>query len=99
MSFTVKHDEVRKFGHNVGNLSADADKATGYTQDHLSIDYGDGRMFFTVAQTANEVRAALEANYKQLSRLVDGCEIEVTKAANLYRDTDDAAAARADAAY
>lgn len=56
-------------------------------------------MFFTVVQKADEVRDALTANYQALARLADGSSREITKAADYYRDTDQAAAARLDATY
>jgi len=56
-------------------------------------------MFATVVETATSVRETLVDNYNALAKLVDGAEQELTKAANDYRDTDQAAAARADATY
>lgn len=99
MSFTVNHDAVRTFAGTVGGLTDDADKAVGYAREHLGIGYAEGRMFATVVETATSVREALEANYTALARLVDTSEQELTRAANQYRDTDQAAAAQVDATY
>lgn len=99
MGFTAHQDGIRRFGQLIGDLTDDADRAAGYARDHLSIGYREGRMFFTVVQKANEVRDALTSNYQHLARLADGSAQELTKAANYYRDTDHAAAARMDATY
>lgn len=99
MSFTASHDRIRRFAQTVGDLTDDADLAVGYAREHLSIGYREGRMFFTVVQKADEVREALTANYRHLAKLADGSSQEVDKAANYYRDTDQAAAARMDATY
>jgi hypothetical protein len=99
VSFTADQDGIRRLGQIVGDLTDDADRAVGYSREHLSISYNEGRMFFTVVQKANEVREALVANYQHLARLADGSSQEVTKAANYYRDTDQATAARMDATY
>jgi hypothetical protein len=99
VGFTAHQGGIRRLGQLIGDLTDDADRAVGYARDHLSIGYNEGRMFFTVVQKANEVRDALTANYQHLARLADGSSQEVTKAANYYRDTDQAAAARMDATY
>lgn len=99
MGFTAGHEAIRRLGQVVGDLTDDADRAVGYAREHLSISYNEGRMFFTVVQKSNEVREALVANYQHLAKLADGSSQEVTKAANYYRDTDQAAAARMDATY
>jgi len=99
VGFTAGQGAIRGFGQAVEGLSGDADVAVGYVRDHLSIGYSEGRMFFTVVEKANEVRDALTANYQHLARLADGSAQELTRAANYYRDTDQAAAARVDATY
>lgn len=99
MSFTANHDEIRTFAGVIGGLTDDADQAVGYTREWLGIGYAEGRMFATVVETATDVREALVANYTALAKLVDAAEQELTKAANQYRDTDQAAAARVDATY
>jgi uncharacterized protein YukE len=99
MSFAVDPNAVRAFAGTIRGLSDDADAATTYTNEHLDIGYDKGRMFFTVVETATSVREALLENYRALAKLVDQSEQELTKAANQYRDTDHAAAARVDATY
>lgn len=99
MTFSVDHNAVRGFAKTVGGLTDDADSAVSYSRDHLGIGYDKGRMFFTVVETATTVREALLANYHGLAKLVDQAEQELNKAANQYRDTDHAAAARVDATY
>jgi hypothetical protein len=99
VSFAANHNAIRNFGGAVGGLTDDADQAVGYTREHLGISYAEGRMFATVVETATSVREALVTNYTALAKLVDACEQELTKAANQYRDTDQAAAARVDATY
>jgi hypothetical protein len=56
-------------------------------------------MFFTVVEKATEVRDALTDNYKLLARFAEQSGDEVAKAADMYRDTDQAAAGSADATY
>jgi hypothetical protein len=99
VSFTANHGAIRGFAAAIGGLTDDADRAVGYTREHLGIGYADGRMFATVVETATNVREALVANYTALARLADASEQELTRAANQYRDTDEAAAARVDATY
>jgi hypothetical protein len=99
VSFTVNHEAVRGFAQTIGGLTDDADQAVGYTRDALGIGYAEGRMFATVVETATSVREALVDNYTALAKLVDASEQELTRAANQYRDTDQAAAARVDATY
>jgi len=99
MDFRADHDAVRRFGRTVADLTDDADTAVSYVRDHLGIGYDKGRMFFTVVEKATEVRDALMDNYRLLAKFADQSAAELVKAANHYRDTDQAAAARADAAY
>jgi hypothetical protein len=99
MGFKADHEAIRQFGRTVGDLTDDADRANSYARDHLGIGYKKGRMFFTVVEKATEVRDALTDNYRRLARIVDGSADELAKAADLYRDTDATAAARADGAY
>lgn len=99
MSFTVEPHAVSAFATTVGGLTDDADAATGYVRDHLGIGYDAGRMFVTVVETATTVREALVANYQALAKLAGESEQELTRAAQQYRDTDQAAAARVDASY
>jgi hypothetical protein len=99
MSFTVDHHAVRKLASTIGDLGDDADAAAGYSRNYLGIGYDKGRMFAIVVETATTVREALIANYRALGTLVDRSDQELTKAANMYRDTDQAAAARVDATY
>jgi len=99
MSFTVDHNAVRGFATTVGALVDDADAAVGYSRDYLGIGYDEGRMFFTVVETATTVREALIENYRSLAKLADQAEQELAKTAAMYRDTDTQAAARVDATY
>ncbi|GAA2488702.1 hypothetical protein [Winogradskya humida] len=99
MSFSADHEAIRQFGNVLGGLTDDADRATSYASDALGIGYKDGRMFFTVVETATSVREALKANYTQLAKLIDASAVEVDKTAKGYRDSDHAAAARLDATY
>jgi hypothetical protein len=99
VSFTVNHESVRSFAGTLGDLTDDADRAVGYAREHLGIGYAEGRMFATVVETATNVREALTANYTALAKLMDASEQQLTKAANQYRDTDQAAASRVDATY
>jgi hypothetical protein len=99
VSFAANHDAIRSFAGAIGGLTDDADQAVSYTHEHLGIGYAKGRMFATVVETATSVREALVANYTALAKLADASERELTKAANQYRDTDETAAARADATY
>ena len=99
MSFRAGHDAIRQFGGSLADLTDDADRAVSYSRDGLDIGYGEGRMFFTVVETATSVREALMDNYRLLARFVDHSAAEVGRAADHYRDTDQAAAARVDAAY
>src|SRR3712207_6279523 len=97
MQFHADHDAIRQFGRTVRDLADDADTAVAYTRDHLGIGYDKGRMFFTVVEKATEVRDALMDNYKLLAKFADQSGAEVVKAADMYRDTDRAAAASVDA--
>lgn len=99
MSFKAEQQAIRDFGNQVNDLADDADTAVSYVRNYLGIGYDKGRMFFTVVETATTVRDALMANYKTLSTLATSSAAEVVKAANYYRDTDAAAAARVDATY
>lgn len=99
MSFSADHEAIRRFGQVLAGLTDDADRANSYAKDALGIGYNDGRMFFTVVETATTVREALTANYGHLAKLVDASALEVDKTATSYRDTDHAAAARVDASY
>jgi hypothetical protein len=99
VSFLANHDAIRTFAGAVGDLTDDADQAVGYTREWLGIGYSEGRMFATVVETASSVRERLVDNYTALTRLIDASEQEITKAANDYRDTDQATAARIDATY
>jgi hypothetical protein len=99
VSYLANHDAIRTFAGTVGGLTDDADQAVGYTREWLGIGYSEGRMFATVVETATSVREALVANYSALAKLVDASEQQLTAAANQYRDTDQAAAARVDATY
>lgn len=99
MSFRAHEDAIRHFAGTIGGLTDDAGKAVNYTREALGIGYSEGRMFATVVETATSVREALVDNYTALAKLVDAAEQELTKAANDYRDTDQAAAARVDATY
>jgi hypothetical protein len=99
VSFTADHDAIRGFGRAVDDLGADAATAKGYAERHLSIGYGEGRMFFTVVETANDVKAALADNYRLLQALATGSAGQLGRAADYYRDTDEDSAARVDASY
>ena len=99
MSFLAHENAIRQFAGRIGGLTDDARNAVNYTRDALGIGYSNGRMFATVVETATSVRETLVDNYNALAKLVDAAEQELTKAANDYRDTDQAAAARADATY
>lgn len=99
MSFKADQQAIRSFGGQIDGLTDDADTAVSYVRNYLGIGYDKGRMFFTVVETATTVRDALMENYKQLSKLATESAQEVTKAANFYRDTDAAAAAKIDATY
>ncbi|RZU52223.1 hypothetical protein EV385_4070 [Krasilnikovia cinnamomea] len=99
MSFSADDEAIRRFGETLAGLTDDASRADGYARDALSIGYNDGRMFFTVVETATTVRETLTAQYKQLAKLIDASAIEIDKTANSYRDTDQASAARLDATY
>jgi Excreted virulence factor EspC, type VII ESX diderm len=99
MSFSADHEAIRGFGQVLAGLTDDASRAQSYVRDALGIGYKDGRMFFTVVETATSVREALSANYGHLARLIDASATEVDKTAKNYRDTDHASAARLDGAY
>ena len=99
MSFKADHEAIRGWGKALAGLTDDASRADTYARDALGIGYKDGRMFFTVVETATSVREALTANYQHLARIIDASATEVETAASNYRDTDQASAARLDATY
>lgn len=99
MTYEADHERIRQFSNSLKDLTDDADAAFYYVKDHLSIGYDEGRMFFTFVETADQVRDALEANYKHLSTLISSSSTELAKAADFYKKTDVAAAERLDRTY
>ena len=99
MSFKANHDAIRAFSEKLSALIDDADRANAYAKDALSIGYKEGRMFFTVVETATTVRDALTANYNHLAKLIDAAAAESAEAATSYDNTDQASAARIDSTY
>jgi hypothetical protein len=100
MSFRVDVPSVRLLAAHVAGLTDDADAATGYAQENLDVSGAeDGILLDHVSRSVTEVRETLERRYQHLARLVDVSGTELHAAADFYRDTDTATAARLDATY
>ncbi|WP_162907811.1 type VII secretion target [Allorhizocola rhizosphaerae] len=99
MAFEADHERIKNFGSHVKGLSDDADEAVRYVDKHLGIGYNEGRMFFTIVEQAENVRNALKENYTHLSEVAMKSGIELGKAADFYRTTDQASAERLDGTY
>ncbi|MEU4420730.1 type VII secretion target [Actinoplanes sp. NPDC024001] len=99
MVFHADDAAIRSFGHRCGGLIDDAEQAVGYVNNALSINDRSTGMFAHVVSVAEGVREALTANYRHLAMIVDLSATELTKAANTYRDTDEASAREIDSTY
>lgn len=99
MGFKADHQSISRFGEQLDTLVGDATKAEGYAEDWLSIGYGEGRMYVTAVNAAQDAKAALAENYKRLAEIQRRAATEVDKAARLYQSTDRDEASRLDRTY
>lgn len=99
MDFSVRPEAIDTFANQVTALRGDAGTAKNYIHQHLSIDYGDARMFFTAAQTCDEVKNAVLASLDQLEKICGASAGELHKTATMYRKTDKTQAGKLDETY
>lgn len=99
MGFKVDPGTIGKFGEKMDGLVGDANSAKNYAEDWLDISGSDARMFATVAGAAADAKTVLMDNYQRLAKIQQTAAVELDKAANMYRDTDNAEAERLDGTY
>lgn len=99
MGFKAEHQSINKFGEQLDTLVSDAKKAGDYVDDWMSFGHGEGRMYVTAVNAAEEAKAVLAENYKRLAEIQRRAATEVDKAAQLYQRTDHEEAARLDRSY
>ncbi|MQA85805.1 MAG: hypothetical protein GEV03_14590 [Streptosporangiales bacterium] len=97
--FLARPEAIDAFANQVGGLEDDTGTAKNYVHQHLSIDYGDARMFFTVAQACNDVKDAVVSSLNRLGTICNASAQELHKSAKMYRTTDKEEAARLDKTY
>lgn len=99
MGFKADPGSIGKFSENMDGLVGVANSAKNYAEDWLDITGSDSRMFATVAGAAADAKTALMDNYQRLAKVQQTAAVELDKAANMYRDTDNAEAERLDGTY
>lgn len=97
--FSVDPDRVDDWGAAVRNLVPDARLATSYAQTHLPLHGLRTGLFGAAADAVEHARAAMVDASTALDRLLSASAAELVRAADMYRSTDHAEAARLDAAY
>lgn len=97
MSFRADPESIDRFGRSLADLSDDPLRAVDYVNTWVPVTSEVARMFGQVTATAEQVRLALVVRYSQLHRVVADSSAEVHRAAESYRATDAAEAARLDA--
>lgn len=80
-------------------MVGDANSAKYYSEDWLDISGSDARIFATVAGAASEAKTVLMDNYDRLAKIQQTAAVELDKAANMYRETDNSEAERLDGTY
>lgn len=99
MVFRADDVAIRAFGNRCEDLIDDAERAISYVSTALTINDRSTGMFGHVVSVAENVREALMVNYRHLAMIADLSATELTKAADTYRDTDEASAREIDSAY
>lgn len=99
MGFRVQPEGLDAFASLLKGLQDDVKKAHEYLNQHLSYDYGDARMFATIANANNDTKAAVGDNLKHLDQLLSASAGELEKSATVYRETDANEERRLDATY
>ncbi|MDH6680568.1 hypothetical protein M2284_004797 [Rhodococcus sp. LBL1] len=95
----VDPNDVDAFAKSVAELSAQADAARQYAEQWTSIGYNEGRMFVPVVEKLSGLHDVLSANYRRMSQLSADAANELTRAATMYRATDDASHDRIESTY
>lgn len=99
MGFKAEWQRLDAFAGQLDKLAADVSAAKDYLHKHLSYDYGDARMFFTIASSNNDTKAAVSDSLARLAEVVTKSAGELRKSAQMYRVTDDAQEQRLDKTY
>ncbi|SFT06843.1 hypothetical protein [Saccharopolyspora flava] len=99
MGFRVQPEGLDTYASLLKGLQDDLKTAQDYLNQHLSYDYGDARMFATIANANNATKAAVGDNLKHLDQLLSASAGELVKSANMYRETDANEERRLDETY
>ena len=99
VAFKADPSSIDAFGAVLGGLGDDVVAAKEYPHKHLSYDYGDARLFFTIANADNDAKSAVSGSLDQLMNVVAKSAEEPRKTAAVYRGTDDEEEKRLDSTY
>jgi hypothetical protein len=89
MGYKAEWPRLNTYADVLDGLAADVAAAHEYLNKHLSYDYGDARMFFTIASSNNDTKAAVTDSLTRLSEVVTKSAAELRKTAEMYKVTDD----------
>ncbi|MCD7052149.1 hypothetical protein LRS58_15620 [Rhodococcus sp. BH2-1] len=95
----VEPDDVDAFARHVADLSAQADAARKYAEQWTAIGYEEGRMFVPVVEKLSGLHDLLSENFRRMSQLSADAANELTRAATMYRASDDASSNRIESTY
>ncbi|MGW4208401.1 hypothetical protein ACWEIJ_10495 [Lentzea sp. NPDC004789] len=97
MSFRADPSSLDAFAAVLEGLVDDTAAAKDYLHKHLSYDYGDARMFASIASASNDTKSAVSDSLDRLIEVVTKSAAELHKSAQMYRSTDDTEERRLDA--
>ncbi len=94
--FNVVPADLDTFAGSLRDLSDQATAAKNYATKWFDVSAGEARIYVFVKSMVEQIRQNLEGNYDKLSKISDGSATALTTAAQSYRSTDGASAARLD---
>ncbi|MBF6333883.1 type VII secretion target [Nocardia transvalensis] len=97
--FRVEPDDLDKLAGAFRDLAGQAAAASGHATKWFDVSAAETGIYVEVKRIVDQMRQNLEDNYNHLRTLAESSATELGKAAQMYRTTDRASAARLDATY
>ena len=96
--FKVEPDDLDESARQLWRLGVENSQAVSYAEKWLKVQESAGLVLTPVLDQLHEVCDELKTNYERLGLVTDSSATELTDAAVMYRNTDNATAANLDRA-